>query len=239
LESIYEGDWEVPAYSGQVMTAEFESENAIVSTKFTMPELTPFTTNVVPTLTVPYLFYEDFSGITQDGTFQEDDNSINPDGKLLDSYGLPGWSIARGSVSTGNCVRINCSFESGIGQKADYKGQVDTPAISGIKAGKSITLKVVFSADTPDSSTNCYIGNTTVTGAIKAETSISNGTSIPLTSKSNLSYSSLFTERSVNVPNCSNASRIAFESNSTSSAGMWTWTDHHIYIDNIKISISK
>lgn len=240
LDSVYEGDWEVPAYSGQVMTAEFESENAIVSTKFTMPELIPFTTNVAPTLTVPYLFYEDFSGITQDGTFQEEDNSTNPDGKLLDSYGLPGWSIARGSVSTGNCVRVNCSFETGIYAKADYKGQVDTPALSAIKSGKTISVKVVFNADTSEDKTSCFVGNLTTTGAIKAESSISNGTSISLTTKSGISYSSIFTERSVNVPNCSSASRIAFESNSQRSGELSIkYYDHYIYIDNIKISISK
>ena len=222
------------------MTAEFESENAIVSTKFTMPELTPFTTNVAPTLTVPYLLYEDFSGITKDGTFQEGDNSTNPNGTLLDSYGLPGWSIARGSVSTGNCVRVNCSFETGIYAKADYKGQVDTPALSAIKSGKTISVKVVFNADTSEDKTSCFVGNLTTTGAINAESSISNGTSISLTTKSGISYSSIFTERSVTISNNTSASRIAFESNSQRSGELSIkYYDHYIYIDNIKISISK
>ena len=242
LDSIYEGDWEVPAYSGQAMTAEFESENAIVSSTFTMPELTPYITNVVPALTVPYLFYEDFSGITKDGSFTEDENSTNPEGKLLDSYGLPGWSIARGSVSAGNCVRVNCSFETGFSAKADYKGQVDTPALSAIKSGKTVTVKVAFNADTSEDQTACFVGNLTTTGAIKAETSISNGTSISLTTQSGISYSSLFTERSVTIGNNTSASRIAFESNSQRSGEFVIgakYYDHYIYIDNIRISISK
>ena len=239
-ESVFEGDWSVPSYSGQELTAEFESESAIVSRKFTMPELTPYITNVVPALTVPYLFYEDFSGITKDGTFQEDENSTNPSGTLLDSYGLPGWSIARGSVSAGNCVRVNCSFETGIYAKADYKGQVDTPALSAIKSGKTISVKVVFNADTSEDKTSCFVGNLTTTGAINAESSISNGTSISLTTKSGISYSSIFTERSVTINNNTSASRIAFESNSQRSGELSIkYYDHYIYIDNIRISIAK
>ena len=239
-DSVFEGEWSVPSYSGQELVAEFESESAIVSSKFTMPALTPYITNVVPTLTVPYLFYEDFSGITKDGTFQEDENSTNPEGTLLDSYGLPGWSIARGSVSAGNCVRVNCSFETGIYAKADYKGQVDTPALSAIKSGKTISVKVVFNADTSEDKTACFVGNLTTTGAIKAESSISNGTSISLTAQSGISYSSLFTERSVTIGNNTSSSRIAFESNSQRSGELSVkYYDHYIYIDNIRISIAK
>ncbi len=239
-DTVYEGEWSVPAYSGQQLIAEFESNNAIVSNYFTMPTLTPYIINEIPALTVPYLFYEDFSGITQNGVFTEDDNSTNPNGTLLDNYGLPGWSIARGSVSAGNCVRVNCSFETGIFATADYKGQVDSPALSGIKSGKTVTVKVVFNADTSEDSTACFVGNITATGAIKAETTINNGTSISLSKKSGISYSSLFTERTVTIPNTTSASRVAFESNTQRSGELSIkFYDHYIYIDNIRISISN
>ncbi len=238
--TIFDGEWSVPAYSGQVLTAEFESENAIVSSTFTMPTLTPYITNVVPALTVPYLFYEDFSGITKDGSFSETNRSTNPSGTMLDSYGLAGWSIARGSVSTGNCVRVNCSFETAISTSAQYKGQIDTPALKNIKSGKSVTVKIVFNADTTEESVACYVGNITKTGAISGGTSISNGTSITMISTP-VSYTDYFTERTVNVPNTTNASRIAFESVSQRSADLFLleYYDHFIYIDNIKISITK
>lgn len=240
FDKQYEGEWSVPSYSGQTLTAQFESDNAIVSSTFRMPALTPYITNVVPALTVPYLFYEDFSGITQNGSFTETDRSTNPDGVLLDSYGLPGWSIARGSVSAGNCVRVNCSFETGLSATADYKGQVDTPALSGLKSGKTVSVKVVFNADTSDDSTACYVGNITNTGAVKAETGISNGTSLTLSKKSNISYSSIFTERTVTVPNTTNACRIAFESNSQRSGELSIkFYTHYVYVDNIRISITK
>jgi hypothetical protein len=56
-----------------------------------------------------------------------------------------------------------------------------------------------------------------------------------------VSYSDFFTERSVTVPNTTRSSRIAFESISQRSADLFLleYYDHFIYIDNIKISISK
>lgn len=238
--TVFDGEWSVPSYSGQSLTAEFESESAIVSSVFTMPALTPYVTNVVPALTVPYLFYEDFSGITKDGSFSETNRSTNPGGTMLDSYGLPGWSIARGSVSAGNCVRVNCSFETAIGTSAQYKGQIDTPALANLKSGKNVTVKVVFNADTSEESVACYVGNITKTGTVSGGTDISNGTSITMISAP-VSYSDYFTERTVNVPNTTNASRIAFESVSQRSADLFQleYYDHFIYIDNIKISITK
>lgn len=239
-DTTFDGEWSVPSYSGQTLIAEFESNNAIVSNSFKMPTLTPYVTNVVPALTVPYLFYEDFSGITESKGFSETNRSTNPGGSMLDSYGLPGWSIARGSISKGLCVRVNCSFETALGQSEQYKGQVDTPALSAIKSGKTVKIKVVFNADTSADSTTCYVGNITNTGAVKAGTAISNGTSLSM-SAAQVSYSDYFTERTVNVPNTTRASRIAFESVSQRSADLFqlSYYDHYIYIDNIRISISN
>jgi hypothetical protein len=240
FSTLFDGEWSVPSYSGQTLTAEFESESAIVSSSFKMPALTPYITNTVAALTVPYLFYEDFSGITESKGFSETNRSINPGGTMLDSYGLPGWSIARGSISKGLCVRVNCSFETAIGTAAQYKGQVDTPALSNLKSGKSVTVKVVFNADTSENSAACFVGNLTNSGAISGGTAISNGTSITMISTP-VSYSDYFTERSVNVPNTTRSSRIAFESVSQRSADLFLleYYDHYIYIDNIRISISK
>ena len=240
-DTIFDGEWSVPSYSGQTLTAVFESNNAIVSNTFKMPTLTPYITNVVPALTIPYLFYEDFSGITSNKEFSETNRSVNPSGNDLGGYGLPGWSIARGSISAGQCVRVNCSFETGLNQSKQYKGQVDTPALSAIKSGKSVTVKILFNADSSADSTTCYVGNITKSGAVDAGTAISNGTAISMSATS-LSYSDYFTERTVTVANTTNASRIAFESVSQRSADMLEFVkyyDHYIYIDNVRISIAQ
>lgn len=236
----FDGDWSVPSYSGQTLTAEFESESAIVSSSFKMPALTPYITNTVSALTVPYLFYEDFSGITESKDFSETNRSVNPGGTTLEGYGLPGWSIARGSIAAGQCVRVNCSFETALGQAEQYKGQVDTPTLSAIKSGKTVKVKIVFNADTSADSTTCYVGNITTSGAVKAGTAISNGTSLSMSALP-VSYSDYFTERSVVVSNTTRSIRIAFESVSQRSADLFqlSYYDHYIYIDNIRISITK
>lgn len=241
VDTVFDGEWSVPSYSGQTLTAEFESENAIVSSTFKMPALTPYITNAVPNLTVPYLFYEDFSGINASESFSETTRSSNPSGNTLDKYGLTGWSIARGGISAGACVRVNCSFETGLTASADYKGQVDSPFLTNIKSGKSVTVKVQFCADSSEESTACYVGNISTSGAVNAETGISNGTSLTLMAKSGISYSDYFTERVVNVPNTSRSSRIAFESNSQRSGELTLveYYDHFVYIDNIRISIAQ
>lgn len=240
FDTVFDGEWSVPAYSGQELVARFESENAIVSSRFTMPTLTPYITNAVPALTVPYLLYEDFSGINQSASFSETNRSVSVGGTSLDSYGLPGWSISRGGLSAGLCVRVNCSFETGMMATKSYKGQVDSPALSGIKSGKTVKVKVVFNADTSEESTMCYVGNLTNTGAINSGTSISNGTALNLMAIAGIGYSNYFTERTVVVPNTTSASRIAFEANSQRS-GEFTlkYYDHFTYIDNIKISITQ
>ncbi len=241
----FDGEFFTPSYSGQQVKASFESENAIVTQTFTMPEIVPYVTTTVAPLTVPYLLYEDFSGLkaTSGDTFSESETvrSTTPDGVSLTQYGLAeGWSGARVGGQTGLSIRVNTGFETGLFAKATYKGQLDTPQLTGIKEGKTVTVKVEFNADAAGDYTTCYVGNITATGAVNGETAISNGTTINMTAVSGVTFSSVFTQRSATIPNCTNAHRIALQPNNTRSGELTLkYYDHFIYFDNIKISIQN
>ncbi|MBP3482965.1 MAG: fimbrillin family protein [Alistipes sp.] len=242
-EYTVEGEIEVPEYSGKRLKAVFDTQNAEAETAFDMPEIVPYIRTDVAPLTVPYLFEEDFSGLTAggDGTFSESETvqSSNPSGVSLTKYGLAeGWSGARVGGATGLCLRINTKFETGIMAKKTYKGQIDTPPLARIKEGRTVTVKVLFDADTSESNTTCYIGNITESGAVNGETAIQNGSTISMSAVSGLTFSSQFARREAVVANCGPTSRIAFQPNTTRSGEFSVkFYDHFIYVDNIRISI--
>ena len=242
-EYVVEGEIEVPEYSGKSLTAVFESADAIVSERFDMPEIVPYIRNTVAPIKVPYLFYEDFSGITvSDGdTFSESETnkSSTPNGVDLTKYGLAqGWTGARVGGAAGYCLRVNTKFETGLMAKKTYKGQIDTPALEGLKEGHSVTVKVEFDADAAGDYTTCYVGNITAAGAVNGETAILNGSTITMSATGGISFSSQFTPREATVPDCNRTSRIAFQPNNTRSGELSVkYYDHFIYIDNIRISI--
>ena len=112
--------------------------------------------------------------------------------------------------------------------------------MSGLKEGKTVTLKVDFDADAAGDYTTCYVGNITATGAVNGETAISNGTTINMTAVSGIAFSSVFTSRTASVPNCTSAHRIALQPNTTRSGELSVkFYDHFIYFDNIRISIQN
>lgn len=133
-------------YEGKTFTARFESANAIVSTTFVMPSNLSNGVNVIPALTVPYLFFEDFTSIHTD--FEKDDskvaNLMDADGMLLNNYmSVSGWNGAHIKGVAGKCVRVNVRHQSTMGTTRS-NGRLDTPTMSCLKSGATATLKVTF-----------------------------------------------------------------------------------------------
>lgn len=142
------------SYAGKTFTARFESAHAIVEQQFTMPAVAEYTTTTVPAITVPYLFFEDFTSIHTD--FEKDDvksaSSMKAAGMLLNDYmSVAGWNAARVKGMAGLCVRINVRCQSTVGY-THANGRLDTPNMSGIKAGTSAKVKVMFDM-------GCYINS--------------------------------------------------------------------------------
>ena len=144
----------IEQYKGKTFTATFESKSAIVSSTFTMPSNLGDGVNVIPALSVPYLFEEDFSCIHTAGE-SYGDNSVasderNQPGVSLDSYmSHKGWNAARFMLGVGTCPRINVRYQvvNMVMVFGSYHhGRLDTPTLSNLKDGASVKLRVQFDA---------------------------------------------------------------------------------------------
>ena len=133
--------------AGQTLTVKYESDNAIVSNTITMP--TTLATEVKcheVGITVPYLFFEDFTSIHTN--FEFDDKRVaslmSADGHLLNDYmSVSGWNGAHIKGVAGQSVRVNVRHQSTLGVTRS-NGRLDTPAISTLKSGAKVKLKVTF-----------------------------------------------------------------------------------------------
>ena len=133
--------------SGQALTIGYESENAYVTTKVTAPTIQTGKTHRIESV-VPYLLFEDGSGIhtpAEKGDARGATVSGGVEGTSLDSYmNTAGWSAARFKLVAGQSMRVNVRHESAFAGATRYSGRLDSPAISGIKAGKSVKLQIWF-----------------------------------------------------------------------------------------------
>ncbi|MBQ5647909.1 MAG: fimbrillin family protein [Alistipes sp.] len=134
-------------YAGQTFTVRFESANAIVEQKVKIPSvINKYTTNTLPAVDVPYLFFEDFTSLHTE--FSKDDERVDnlrsANGMLLNSYmSVSGWNGAHVKGVPGQSVRVNVRHQSTAGATRT-NGRLDTPAMKGLKSGANVTLKVVF-----------------------------------------------------------------------------------------------
>ncbi len=145
-------------YAGKACIAKLTSEHAEVECAFTFPplaELTAEVENPVPALNVPYLFEEDFRGLT--GSFHYDDDGKigghtwdtdtgSNEAKLLENYnnsGMPaGWYGARCGGEKG-VVRICARLEYISSTHGTYHGRIDAPNLSNIKSPVE-KIKIAF-----------------------------------------------------------------------------------------------
>lgn len=121
----------------QVITVEYESEHALVSQTVNLPDVTQKGINE-STLTVPYLFFEDFSSVT---SFSSNDAYKTSSTGSMSAYSfLNGWTGARIGAQAGTSIRIASRRET----SADYPARVDSAPLSGIKSGKTVNIKITY-----------------------------------------------------------------------------------------------
>lgn len=144
----FEDEATYKAFSGKNITVTYDSENALTSQTVTVPNLASINAANID-LTVPYLFFEDFSGIPS-----FNDGHDNPKvGTASDTYkgiselssnSLVNWYGTRIGGQSGTALRICCRYEHVILDGAYYKGRVYTPFLSNIKDGKDVNITVSF-----------------------------------------------------------------------------------------------
>lgn len=140
----------VSSIESGVATYTYETEHALVQRPITADMMTYDGNRIVLELgDVPYLLEEDFTDALT--TAHDDDytpgwnTDRNYGGYLLDGY-MPqnGWNAARFSIFEGDCIRINCRYQSGAGFTERVCGRLDTPALKYIKSGVTVNVALEF-----------------------------------------------------------------------------------------------
>ncbi len=171
------------AFSGQNITIEYDSENAIVSETLTMPTISGRGKTTL-SLTVPYLMFEDFSCIHTEGESYGNNSYSSSEreqpGRSLDGYmSHQGWNAARFWMKAGTCVRINTRYQEVkiLMSFASYHyGRLDTPQLSGLKPGKTVPLSVIFDAGgNRNSSSSITLSSPAVAVATHSNTGVLDG----------------------------------------------------------------
>lgn len=237
----------IQRYAGKECIAKLTSVNAEVEYPFTMPALETEVENTVPALEVPYLFEEDFSGIT--GSNGRDEGTI-----MLSDYGMPanGWSISRYMIAEG---RVACFVYVGSSTGMDIKhGRLDSPFLP-LNASADVSLAVSYDiggariggAALFGSSywvSVCEFGTDTREGTLSGNESIEKRCcSFTPDVGGSLTSDDLPMSRMELVENCTAPIRLSWRADykkesHTGTAPTVTGKDFPIYLDNIKVSIA-
>ncbi len=254
--------------SGQALTIGYESENAYVTAKVTAPTIQTGKTHRIESV-VPYLLFEDGSGIhtsAEKGDERGSTVSGDVEGTSLDSYmNTAGWSAARFKLVAGQSMRVNVRHESTLGVTR-YTGRLDSPAISGIKAGKSVKLQIWFDmgsyANSGYDNNNgvfCMAGvhsNSGTPNGVQSRKAFGNVSddvsrvsgefstvylqSDHLTNYTNDSFNTTFPTFTYTATGCTSSTRFCWIPCCVQST--WassTQAHYYIYLDNIKVKIVK
>lgn len=246
----YEGTFDAAQFSGKRFTARFESEHAIVEQPFTMPTITPYIKNIVEKpVDVPYLFSEDFSGISDISSNDEFPGERGTLSFEQDAVSfLSGWSGARIGAQAGTSIRIAARRET----SARYYARVDSAPLANIKEGTSVKVAVTFDygmgrqegalvsiISKPQLGQTCYLGSSTDASAQKSESSTGTFTDEIYIKEVTGSYDYIpHTDGRFEIDAAQNNTRIVWRNRSDSNSGLTNGT-FWFYIDNVKVKIVK
>ncbi len=248
----YEGDF-TDNLSGKTFTITYDSEHATVSNTYVMPSITVYNTNTLTSLTVPYLFEQNFNAATSGSSSVYDVSAASTDNttttESLSGYNLSNWSAARWSITSDKMLSTRCfARQTWVSARINVRGRIDSAPITGLK--KSCKIKVTFDYKT-SVTRNSDIGtfNGSATGAIGYNsgapqnsaryTNGSDNTSTwNVSSPNTLSHSTSLKSTSCTFSSFQNNYRLAWEV-----TGSGTITNANGYyqldIDNIKVSIAQ
>lgn len=251
------------AFSKQNIAITYDSDNAITYQNVTMPDLS-VNDKVSVSLTVPYLFSEDFSTIA-DFNF---DVVTNAQGTAVTGYDLSipnskknnvnpglrsGWTGARTGGGVGQSIRVGSRVDRVWGYTHTY-GRLDSPAMSALKDGVEVTVSVMFNYSGGRDGDKGYspravVGYTTSEGPINGKTgsfssdedgweNIVDPILVPSISVSG-TYSSITQSMSTTMSGFTNQCRLSWMIRGSGEGGFISNGNQWMYIDNIRVKIAK
>ena len=225
------------ALSSQSLTVSYDSENALVTEKLSLGDLTTVS-SVTCSLNCPYLFFEDFSEVEY---FTSDDEyGVSSAGSKSPHSFLSGWSAARAGAETGTAIRIACRRETGL---ANYPARADSPFLTGLKDGKNVSLDVSYDYSmnregTPKIAQTVYFGYITTGNNLKSGDATGTFPSSFDINETTGSYTNIDHTANVTLTDVGAPMRLSWRTVPETNWGANNNTCW-LYIDNIKVKIKK
>ena len=254
----YEGEFDADQYDNTTWRVVFDSDHAIVETSINLGDMTDYTEHA-RWMNVPYLFSENFSSLAKyDGDYTggpyTSTSAASTAGRDLSQYGVTsGWTGARtGCDAAGTAILVSGRTDYVIAGATRAYGRLDSPAMSAIKENKDVNVTVTFDYGGSRSggswaSAVARAGYTTTQGVLNGyATQFNNNAAfsgidgaveiknIPTSG----SASSLTQSMTYNIEACTSSHRLSWHIGSLGTTFIgngYQW----IYVDNIKVQISK
>lgn len=231
-------------FSGKDVTVTFDTEHVDATQTVRVPDLT--TLNFVEiSAGLPYLLYEDFSGVE---SFNSGDNyaTSNAGSKSPKSF-LNGWTGGRVGAEAGMCIRIACRRETSKG----YDARVDSAPIISLKKSTDIKVSYDYGVNNKYGGiaiiTDGNVGQNVYIGYVTDTKGYSSGDDSGTFESDNTFYAKEYTGSYTSTPNSdtriihsapTGVLRITWRSAAEYQAGT-TNTTCWLYLDNIKVQIAK
>lgn len=225
--------------SGKTLAVQYESKSAVVSTSTTV-QVADYQDNTL-SLSVPYLFYEDFSTVDTISSNDGYTGGFNSGSKNAVSF-LSGWTGGRFGAQAGTAIRIACRRET----SANYGARVDSAPLKNLKAGATAKVQVTFNysmnrqeggiGSAPKLGQTFFLGYVNSNTAYKSgdnSGTFDGGTYINETTGS---YTNINHTGSYQISQASNTTRMSWRTINESKAGLTNGT-FWFYIDNVKVTI--
>lgn len=262
VDFTFEDKSYLASIAGQQIVAEYESENAIVSNTITMPSdvATSIKCHEIP-IVVPYLFEEYFDTLTTyDGDYTAGPhtsvNGASSTARDLSQYGLSsGWSGARtGCNAKGTAILVSARRDKVALGATNAYGRLESPALSGIKSGKKVNVKVSFTYSGGRSGNSKFAstavcGYTTDTGLLNGYATQFNdnisfqgitGYSTLPTLPTSGSAAAATTPMEYSIANCASNYRLSWHIVHLETSYVFISNGYGmLYIDNVKVQIVK
>lgn len=192
-------------------------------------------------MVVPYLYFEDFSGVTSttDNNYEDWQWSESSGTHLASEISaLPGWTGARWQLQNGS-ISVSAYYGAAIGTGSIAFGRLDSSPMVNIT--KQCNTIVRFdhegSVTTDNLSASCYFGTSTTSGLING--GANRNYTYPETYDSANGVFSVVTSskltKTYNISECTSATRLSWCNNITSTGHTRRYA--YLHISNIKVSI--
>lgn len=237
------------ALAGQTLNLTYESVHAITHQAIPLGDLTAGNSASFD-MTVPYLLFEDFSGVPSFSSY-DGYETANAGDKSAYRF-LNGWTGGRAGASAGKCIRLAGRRECGLGIDAHYPARVDSAPIAQIKS--PVDIEVTFSygtnnqfstifTDTGDVGQTIYLGYVTSTNAYsssKTTGTFESGNTITTSDKDG-SWDSTPNTVSMTIHQipAGTTNRITWRNDPEGKKDFGSNTTSWCYIDNIQVKIKN